>query len=280
MLGPFTKFEAVFFAVYAIIILDLCLNWTDYNSCQAPIDLFLLATYLIIPTQAIVWTFMAYPRTPVWLSKILTFIFFAILGPGFFILTILGIKFQIEDIDDTPDCIPEERAPWTIWGWIVLLIFEDLVYTAIIVFTVISWYQWFRYTRRMRALMNNINNMNGRDLNEYLLGLEGEYGNLNDQVGFNKKMLDQLQTTSYTQNFGDLLTVHQPSCPICFEDFKIDEDVVSLPSCEHLYHTECIKTWLVKNPLCPMCRSNVRNGHCRNKVVQNNGKEHVDITVL
>lgn len=270
MPGPFTKFEAAFFFIYGIIIIDLCWNWKDYSSCQAPIDYFLLGTYLIIPIQALTWTFMAHPRTPAWLARVLTFFFFAGLGPCFFLLSILGIKYQVEDIDYTPDCIPAERAPWTVWGWILLLLLEDIIYTAIIVFTVISWYRWFRYTRRMRRLMNNLANMDGQNLNEYLLGLNGEYGDLNNQVGLSKGDLNQLKGTPYTQSFGSLLSVQQPSCPICFEDFSAGDDVIDLPSCNHLYHTQCIKVWLEKNPLCPMCRSNVRNNHYHSRVADNN----------
>jgi len=48
------------------------------------------------------------------------------------------------------------------------------------------------------------------------------------------------------------------SCSICCEDFLNGIEVKRLPGCNHLFHPKCIEEWLVINPLCPMCRSNVR----------------------
>jgi Ring finger domain len=47
-------------------------------------------------------------------------------------------------------------------------------------------------------------------------------------------------------------------CPICIEDFIIDENIVSLPSCKHIFHKDCIQQWLLKKQgCCPMCKVNV-----------------------
>uniref|UniRef100_A0A7S2XDY7 RING-type domain-containing protein n=1 Tax=Lotharella oceanica TaxID=641309 RepID=A0A7S2XDY7_9EUKA len=46
------------------------------------------------------------------------------------------------------------------------------------------------------------------------------------------------------------------SCTICREDFQIDkqkEKAASLP-CGHLFHVDCIKPWLMKRNVCPLCR--------------------------
>jgi len=45
-------------------------------------------------------------------------------------------------------------------------------------------------------------------------------------------------------------------CPICLESFNQDE-IVSVLSCDHLYHPACIYEWLRKNLCCPVCRSPV-----------------------
>lgn len=48
-------------------------------------------------------------------------------------------------------------------------------------------------------------------------------------------------------------------CSICLEEFKTDESVVFL-KCKHVYHIECIKSWLTKqSSKCPTCRMCCKN---------------------
>lgn len=42
-------------------------------------------------------------------------------------------------------------------------------------------------------------------------------------------------------------------CVICLDVFKKDEKISKL-DCNHIYHTECIKSWFTNNLSCPMCR--------------------------
>ncbi|CAA3007300.1 RING-H2 finger ATL81-like [Olea europaea subsp. europaea] len=41
-------------------------------------------------------------------------------------------------------------------------------------------------------------------------------------------------------------------CCICLNGPAAGEEISSLP-CSHAYHSECIITWLLRNPTCPMC---------------------------
>jgi hypothetical protein len=49
---------------------------------------------------------------------------------------------------------------------------------------------------------------------------------------------------------------NQKSCCICMEDFKDAEDVRTLP-CLHIFHTNCIDSWLVKSRTCPICKFDI-----------------------
>lgn len=40
-------------------------------------------------------------------------------------------------------------------------------------------------------------------------------------------------------------------CSVCKEEFNISEEVLILP-CEHFFHRECIKQWLLVNGTCPI----------------------------
>jgi len=46
-------------------------------------------------------------------------------------------------------------------------------------------------------------------------------------------------------------------CNICLCDYEEDEDLLSLPSCLHCFHKECIIKWLEINKICPICRLDI-----------------------
>ncbi len=50
----------------------------------------------------------------------------------------------------------------------------------------------------------------------------------------------------------------QPTCPICLDDFVVDETQVRELPCHHVFHPECIDTFLLRNSsLCPLCKQSV-----------------------
>ncbi|XP_022994122.1 RING-H2 finger protein ATL56-like [Cucurbita maxima] len=44
-------------------------------------------------------------------------------------------------------------------------------------------------------------------------------------------------------------------CVVCLEGFKTGERCRLLPNCRHSFHVECIDSWLLKTPICPICRT-------------------------
>lgn len=46
----------------------------------------------------------------------------------------------------------------------------------------------------------------------------------------------------------------QESCAICLDGYKIG-DKTGLLSCNHMYHKDCIYTWLKTSKTCPLCRA-------------------------
>lgn len=55
----------------------------------------------------------------------------------------------------------------------------------------------------------------------------------------------------------------QLECSICLEKMEKDNDIVALDICDHIYHEKCIREWLSKSRICPLCRSNVDDNDCR-----------------
>ena len=51
--------------------------------------------------------------------------------------------------------------------------------------------------------------------------------------------------------------VELPNCCICLDEIALGEKTVLLP-CGHMFHSDCIITWLKKNNTCPMCRFEIK----------------------
>ncbi|MCL7048169.1 hypothetical protein MKW94_015643 [Papaver nudicaule] len=43
-------------------------------------------------------------------------------------------------------------------------------------------------------------------------------------------------------------------CIVCLERFVKGESCRSLPGCKHVYHANCVDSWLIRVPACPLCR--------------------------
>ncbi|KAL3640126.1 hypothetical protein CASFOL_011888 [Castilleja foliolosa] len=44
-------------------------------------------------------------------------------------------------------------------------------------------------------------------------------------------------------------------CAVCLENFRAGEKCRLLPSCNHCFHAECVDLWLLRAPICPICRA-------------------------
>ncbi|KAF7119758.1 hypothetical protein RHSIM_Rhsim13G0102000 [Rhododendron simsii] len=48
---------------------------------------------------------------------------------------------------------------------------------------------------------------------------------------------------------------HPIDCVICLCEFEDGETVKMIPYCRHVFHPECVDTWLASQVSCPLCRS-------------------------
>ncbi|XP_040986531.1 RING-H2 finger protein ATL40-like [Juglans microcarpa x Juglans regia] len=44
-------------------------------------------------------------------------------------------------------------------------------------------------------------------------------------------------------------------CAVCLENFKMGDQCRLLPNCRHSFHVQCIDSWVLKTPVCPICRT-------------------------
>ena len=84
-------------------------------------------------------------------------------------------------------------------------------------------------------------------------GISIEEQHIDDYVPFGKGLgyaLEKIIPYEYDSKPQD--------CLICMEQIKKGDTVVSLP-CFHIFHGNCIYSWLKHNEDCPVCRSSVYN---------------------
>lgn len=48
-------------------------------------------------------------------------------------------------------------------------------------------------------------------------------------------------------------SMEQRCCAICLSDYEVEEEIVECP-CRHVFHNECITSWLKDKENCPVCR--------------------------
>ena len=53
------------------------------------------------------------------------------------------------------------------------------------------------------------------------------------------------------------------NCVICMEDFKNGDTTTNLP-CLHMFHTNCIQSWLKTQNTCPICKFKLTEANINN----------------
>ena len=76
-----------------------------------------------------------------------------------------------------------------------------------------------------------------------------------------KKLVNDL--LEYELNKVDKLEEGNKKCVICLEHFNAGDKIISLP-CVHIYHSDCIKKWLLEKNFCPICKYAFNNDDFNN----------------
>ena len=94
-----------------------------------------------------------------------------------------------------------------------------------------------------------INNMFLDYQDEYINSL---FNQSNSELERNEKINIDISSKPYSET-EKVFT----SCSICSDDYK-DEDSVSVLDCKHVFHKNCIEEWGHYNPVCPICKANIK----------------------
>ena len=75
------------------------------------------------------------------------------------------------------------------------------------------------------------------------------------------------------------ITDSHKECSVCLERFEDDNEIVLL-NCRHIFHSQCIITWIGQHLTCPICRGRIeidmQNG---NLITNHNGNNYVGLNV-
>ena len=97
---------------------------------------------------------------------------------------------------------------------------------------------------------NDFNNIsiNPELIRSYFSNLSNSY---NDADANDNEVMDELVETEI-ENVNKL-ALDKKKCVICLEDFKNGDKAIFLP-CIHLFHKDCIMSWLDSHNNCPICK--------------------------
>jgi hypothetical protein len=112
---------------------------------------------------------------------------------------------------------------------------------------------------------NNFN-MNFRPsfLQRFPFGINNEFENFfsnigsynhHEEHGLDKNILNALPEVPIEN--VDKMDDDKKNCVICLNDFKNGEKALILP-CIHLFHKDCIISWLKQNDKCPICKKDIK----------------------
>ncbi|PWA59263.1 zinc finger, RING/FYVE/PHD-type [Artemisia annua] len=76
--------------------------------------------------------------------------------------------------------------------------------------------------------------------------------------GVDDDVLKTFKTFVYSEDMMSQKDDHDTNgsgCSICLADYKAADVIRLLPVCGHLFHRQCIDTWLKVHATCPVCRN-------------------------
>ncbi|XP_042475235.1 E3 ubiquitin-protein ligase ATL31-like [Macadamia integrifolia] len=75
--------------------------------------------------------------------------------------------------------------------------------------------------------------------------------------GLDLAVIDTFPTFAYSYVKDHKLGKGALECAVCLSEFEDEDTLRLLPSCDHVFHPDCIDAWLSKHTTCPVCRANL-----------------------
>ncbi|KAJ1685288.1 hypothetical protein LUZ63_016678 [Rhynchospora breviuscula] len=78
------------------------------------------------------------------------------------------------------------------------------------------------------------------------------------QSGLRRSVIAKLPVVAYQKGREDGDGDGPDECTVCLGELEEGEQVRVLPRCKHLFHVDCIDTWLHSHSTCPVCRASAK----------------------
>ncbi|KAJ8771192.1 hypothetical protein K2173_025907 [Erythroxylum novogranatense] len=77
------------------------------------------------------------------------------------------------------------------------------------------------------------------------------------QRGLDPSIIETLPVFEYSEVKEVKLGREIMACAVCLSEFQDEETLRLLPKCDHVFHAQCIDTWLAAHVTCPVCRADL-----------------------
>ena len=108
---------------------------------------------------------------------------------------------------------------------------------------------------------NNISNNNNRpNLREIRNSIMASV-NVSSLSDFEKKKMELiLEMDEYQyKHIQKYESRKETECAICLEEFKGTDMIKAFHKCEHIFHKNCLRDWLKKQVVCPLCKHDLED---------------------
>lgn len=75
--------------------------------------------------------------------------------------------------------------------------------------------------------------------------------------GLDRAVIETFPVLAYSAVKGLKIGKGELECAVCLSEFEGHETLRLLPTCNHVFHADCIDTWLTSRVTCPVCRTKV-----------------------
>ncbi|KAK9691861.1 hypothetical protein RND81_09G224900 [Saponaria officinalis] len=75
--------------------------------------------------------------------------------------------------------------------------------------------------------------------------------------GLDQAVIESFPTFDYASVKTAKIGKAALECAVCLTEFEDDDTLRLIPHCDHVFHPECIDTWLSGHTTCPVCRANL-----------------------
>jgi hypothetical protein len=219
------------------------------EECQRPLDLWLLIAVLPFIGFLLAfilgrymengnnWWFIQ-PRSSV--AKVAFKCTWAILLPFDCLWSALGMRWLVEDLRVTPDCIPSSYVMLTV----CMEVLSCILVMVYLVFVAAIW----DAERCRKANADAIRSIEDDDL-------VNRWGRLKPAPYLD--LCGGLSPLEFEDLPKHAIECDGLDCTICLDQLKEGDLARALPACGHVFHRACIDQWLLRQACCPLCKKDI-----------------------